>query len=244
MAESVVKGTGLPSLAALDITYPSREGFVEMQNILTVIAAPVYGGRVASTAVQRLRRIRAWNCPCAVVAVYGNRDYDDALLELSNEAASCGFTPVAAAAFIGEHSYSTAEYPVAAGRPDCIDMEKARVFGERITQIIRQLDSLEKISIPPVKGNQPYRAYNATLATPSTDVNLCTQCGICIAICSTGSIGLDSQIVSDVTSCIKCCTCVKQCPEQARIFHTPYSALLNKNCNGRKEPECIFSVIL
>lgn len=61
--------------------------------------------------------------------VYGNRDYEDALLELRDTVASLGFTPLSAGAFIGEHSYSTAEMPVAAGRPDATDLQTARTFG-------------------------------------------------------------------------------------------------------------------
>ena len=49
---------------------------------------------------------------------YGNRDYEDALVELYDLALSLGLTPFAAGAFIGEHSYSTPEMPVAEGRPD------------------------------------------------------------------------------------------------------------------------------
>ena len=56
------------------------------------------------------------------MVVYGNRDYEDALLELSDRAKDWGLTPVAAGAFIGEHSYSRPSLPVAEGRPDEDDL--------------------------------------------------------------------------------------------------------------------------
>ena len=49
---------------------------------LLVVGVPVYAGRVPAMAVERLRRFRGKNTPAVVVAVYGNRHYDDAVLEL------------------------------------------------------------------------------------------------------------------------------------------------------------------
>ena len=53
------------------------------------------------------------------VVVYGNRNYDDALIELKNILEDNGFISIAAAAFIGEHSFSTT---LAKNRPDEMDM--------------------------------------------------------------------------------------------------------------------------
>lgn len=113
-----------------DLTLDESDTPIEINDSLTVIAAPVYGGRVAPTALQRIKRLKGNNSPAIVVVVYGNRDYEDALLELRDTAVSLGFTPLAAGAFIGEHSYSTAEMPVAAGRPDDKDLQIASQFGK------------------------------------------------------------------------------------------------------------------
>lgn len=85
---------------------------------VAVIAAPVYGGHAAPTAVKRLETLRGEGTPAVVVAVYGNRAFEKAVAELAELAVRQGFVPVAAGAFVGEHSYSTPETPVAAGRPD------------------------------------------------------------------------------------------------------------------------------
>lgn len=52
---------------------------------------------------------------------------------------------------------------------------------------------------------------------PVTDESKCTNCKICAEICPTGAIDRDD--VSNVTGiCMKCCACVKRCPENAKSF--------------------------
>ena len=94
--------------------------------ISAFIAVPVYAGRVAPIALQRIRRLKGENAPVVLVAVYGNRDYEDALVELRDETTCLGFTPLAAGAFIGEHSYSRPGMPVAEGRPDANDLKRRK----------------------------------------------------------------------------------------------------------------------
>ena len=49
---------------------------------LLVVGMPVYSGRIPASALPALRKFRGNGTPAVVVCVYGNRDYDDALLEL------------------------------------------------------------------------------------------------------------------------------------------------------------------
>ncbi len=93
-----------------------------------VIGAPVYVRRLPLNAVKRFKRLWANDTKAFVVVVYGNRNYEDALLELVDLSQELGFIPIAAAAFIGEHSFITRELPIAAGRPDEDDLEKAIEF--------------------------------------------------------------------------------------------------------------------
>ena len=92
-----------------------------------------------------------------MVVVYGNREYEDALLELKNLAIEQGFSRVAAGAFIGEHSYSRDSTPIAVGRPDEADLNKAKEFGERVLKKLldnRELDHLPTLEVP---GNFPIK---------------------------------------------------------------------------------------
>ena len=43
---------------------------------------PVYGGRIPKLAKERIRKIKGNGQKAIAVVVYGNRDYDDSLLEL------------------------------------------------------------------------------------------------------------------------------------------------------------------
>ena len=54
------------------------------------------------------------------------------------------------------------------------------------------------------------------------------------------TIELKEEIVSDPEVCIKCCACVKECPNGARVFNTPFSEFLFKNFHERKEPELFY----
>lgn len=116
IARAVAEGIGMPRRIETDLTLDEATTPIEIKDELTIIAVPVYAGRVAPVALQRIQRLKAVNAPVILITVYGNRDYEDALLELKDTAASLGFTPLSAGAFIGEHSYSTSDMPVAAGR--------------------------------------------------------------------------------------------------------------------------------
>ena len=87
----------------LDVTSSGRELAFGPEDFV-VIAVPVFGGRVPSPTAERLSHVRAEGTPAAIIAVYGNRAYEDALLELRGLAEERGFKVMAAAAFIARHS--------------------------------------------------------------------------------------------------------------------------------------------
>lgn len=49
-----------------------------------VIAVPSFGGRVPAVAVERLRGIKGSGAKAVIVCVYGNRAYEDTLVELQD----------------------------------------------------------------------------------------------------------------------------------------------------------------
>ena len=106
---------------------------------LAIIVVPVYGGRVAPLAMERLQNIRGLDTPTVLVVVYGNRAYEKALMELDAFALPHGLKVIAGATFIGEHSYSTDEHPIAAGRPNDSDLALATEFGKKIIEKIKRL---------------------------------------------------------------------------------------------------------
>ena len=84
---------------------------------VAVIAVPSYGGRVPEIAAQRLTRVQGGSARAVLVCVYGNRAYEDTLVELADLAAAAGFRVVAAVAALAEHSIARM---YAAGRPDAL----------------------------------------------------------------------------------------------------------------------------
>lgn len=262
IARAVGDGIGMGRRMETDLTLDESADPIEITNALTVIAAPVYGGRVAPVALKRLKRLKGNNAPAILIAVYGNRDYEDALIELRDTAVELGFTPLSAGAFIGEHSYSTTNMPIAAGRPDASDLQIAFQFGQdSLNKLIEKtavtspelqaackLKSLGgKLSILLssffIKGTSPYKIVQAGKPACPVCTEACFVCGECVEVCPTHAISISkdgSQIETDINCCIKCCACVKECPNEARVFHTPFAAILHEKFNTRREPELFF----
>lgn len=242
VARAIACGIGMGRRIETDLTVDESTAPIEIKHALAVIAVPVYAGRVAPTALQRIRRLRGEGTPAVLVAVYGNRDYEDALVELRDETVRLGFLPLAAGAFIGEHSYSRPRMPIAEGRPDASDLDKAVQFGKDC------LAKLEQEGVPAilfVKGNTPYRTVGASAPVAPVCTEGCFACGECIEVCPTHaiSLGAEGKIETEVAKCIKCCACVKECPNGARLFDTPYTAMLHQKCAARREPELFFNTI-
>lgn len=199
-------------------------------------AVPVFGGRVPAVALERLREIAGHDTPAIPVAVYGNRDYDDALLELKTELESNGFRPIAGIACIAEHSIM---HVYATGRPDASDEKVLKQFATQITAKLNRIKG--GIAAPiTVKGNPEYKPYNGVTLKPHA-TRACNRCGTCAALCPVGAIPLDNPQKTDSKACISCMRCIAVCPHQARKVSKLKVALsiqmLKKACESRKEPE-------
>ena len=125
---------GVPAVTAIDLTHSAGYPAPLPGEAVAIFAVPVYGGHVAPAALERLREIRGEGTPAVVLAVYGNRSFGTAVAELASFVAGRGFVPVAAGAFVGEHSYSTPETPIAQGRPDARDLAAATAFGAQVRE--------------------------------------------------------------------------------------------------------------
>lgn len=212
-------------------------------NCLTIIGMPVYSGRLPITVIDTLKKLQSSQSPAVIVVVYGNRAYEDALLELKEIANNCGFKVIAGAAFIGEHSYSTREKPIAKNRPDEQDLEKCRDFARMITEKMKDFKDVNSFSDLKIPGNFPYKERKPISSDihPETDKELCTLCGVCADVCPTNAITIQGAVITDGELCTLCCACVKYCPEDARFFdHPAVNAIRDNlvlNCSERKEPE-------
>jgi len=180
----------------VDITSPeARKCTVQTsENDLLVVGVPVYMGRVPALITDWLAGIKAQNTPTALVVVYGNRAYEDALIELSDILIPRGCIPVAAAAFIGEHSFSGNEFPTAEGRPDKNDLKLAELFGQKIQEKLNSITSVTSISALGMPGCSPYR-WNGKLGNVDfIEVSdECSHFGIFAETFSAGAIELENS---------------------------------------------------
>ncbi|MDY6968424.1 MAG: 4Fe-4S binding protein [Spirochaetota bacterium] len=244
VVESIAQSIGVEAVEQFNLTSPESITieFDEMKDELVIIGAPVYAGRIPIDAVKRLQRLKGNNTPAVIVVVYGNREYEDALVELKDIAIELGFKPIAGGAFIGEHSFANEITPIAKGRPDSKDLEKAGEFGRIIKKKTESIQTLNDLPQLQVTGNHPYKERaKLPKVSPVTLESLCVKCKKCITVCPTAAITLDDVITTNSGVCILCCACVKNCATNARVMEEPQiikiAEWLNKNFRERKEPE-------
>jgi len=243
IVREIGKNIGLNLISENNIA-PNKIGSIApiSNNCLTIIGLPVYSGRLPITVIETLKKLQSNQSPVVIVVVYGNRAYDDSLLELKDIVSNCGFKIVAAGAFIGEHSYSINEKPIAKNRPDKQDLEKCRDFAGMIIEKLRDIQDIGTFQDIDIPGNYPYKDHKQFPATiyPDTDNNLCTLCGICADSCPTNAITIKDTVITNGELCTVCCACVKNCPEAARsLDNVVVNATRDKlflNCSIRKEP--------
>ena len=245
VAHAIGHGINPSTVELVDITKPDarNQPLLTSEDELLLVAVPVYMGRVPALLSEWLNSIQAHNTPTVCVVVYGNRAYDNALLELKDIVMKCGCIPVACAAYIGEHSFSNTETPVAQGRPDEDDLEHAEAFGRKIREKLPSISLSSKIADVDVPGAYPYGGITALWNVDFIEVNtLCLQCGVCAVVCPVGAIDPQNSAMIDQEKCITCCACIKNCPQNARTMKPGLvkdaATRLNRLYKEQKMPEC------
>ena len=243
--ESIAQGINAEDIDHIKLTLPdgAQQADPSLSDELVIIGAPVYGGRLPVDAIDRFKQLRARQTLAVLIVVYGNREFEDALLELKNVAIALGFHPIAGGAFIGEHSFATQDLPIANGRPDDQDLQKAFDFGVKIKDKVIGLQSPDTQVELDVPGSFPYQAGGARPmpVSPVTIEDMCTVCGTCADVCPTAAISINGRVATTIELCIRCCACIKSCPEEARVMENSkwkdIAKWLNENCGARKEPQ-------
>lgn len=227
MARYAAEKCKLP-VETYDFTLPSNreKNFVFGREDLVFFGTPVYAGRVPNKIMPYIKESFCGNGAIAVpVVVYGNRNFDDALVELKNLLEDNGLYTIAGAAVVAQHSFSKV---IAAGRPNERDFEDIRSFVDRVLEKsdkISEKEDMESITVP---GTDPPEKYYVPLgidgqparflkAHPRTNAEKCDHCGICAEKCPMGSIDRQNpEIITGI--CIKCQACIRKCPVGAKYF--------------------------
>ena len=207
IARAIAAGSGCRCVE-LDLTDP-HFAVPQAGSDLLLTVVPVFGGRVPQICLQRLAMLQGKSKYAAAVVVYGNRAFDDALLELKDFLEQKGFLVIAAAAFVAEHSLVRT---IAAGRPDESDRKIAEQFGKRIAG--KWLKSEPQVILH-VPGNNPYCEQKPARFHPLADES-CTRCGLCEERCPTEAILREDPCRLIENRCINCMRCVEVCPVHAR----------------------------
>ena len=199
-----------------------------------IAAFPVFSRRLPAFFQAWMNQIQGRNTPAVAVVVYGNRAYEDALLELSDALSAAGFTVVGAAAVVAQHSI----FPtVANGRPDAADFAGIAHFARALLE--KGLDAAHPM-ISSIPGQRPYRKITALPLKPQTN-SRCLRCGRCAVVCPVQAIDPAQPHITDKARCVSCTACIHVCPAGARQFppvlYYPAQLVFRQKMKQRRQPE-------
>lgn len=213
------------------LRHPVQEEVLCGLDDLLVVTVPVFAGRIPHYTVDALQQFQGKGGPAVAVVVYGNRAYEDALLELKILLEGNNFVVGAGAAFVARHSIIQ---EVGTERPDVQDLAKVREFAQKV----RNKSAWAPVEVP---GNLPYRERTPALLQPTPDEN-CTLCGLCVRLCPVRALRVENgKLEKDSALCMACAACISACPTRAQRFRGPqyegFKAMFVEKFSARKEPE-------
>lgn len=212
----------------VDVTTDASTDIVRFrENDRVIFGAPVYVGRIPTVARERLARFRGVQTPCLVTVTYGNRHYDDALLELADMAREQGFVVVGAAALVGRHTFGE----IQVDRPDGDDLAADGEFAARAFSLAREVKD--------IPGNRPYREGGGGGKFRPLTSEECVHCGLCVKLCPVHAIADDCETVAD--TCLSCFRCIRRCPKGAKNMDTEayrgFASAFSEKLKARRENE-------
>ena len=188
------------------------------QKDILLLSMPVYGGFIPKICVPMVEKLKGNSTPAIISAVYGNRHYDNALLQMKDTLTRQGFIIIAAGAFIAEHSI----FPtVASGRPDKNDKIAVKEFAVNCKKILDNKDLLrnktKEIKVPGIAGYDGL-SYTGVPFNPEGSEK-CINCGECVKICPTKAINVNEPRKTNSDLCISCGACIRVCDVEARNYY-------------------------
>ncbi len=234
-------GTVSKKISDFDITPLSERSKKRTfkNNELVIFGAPVFGGRLPAPMAETLSCMHGDHTPAIIVVTYGNRAYEDALVELQDLISRQGFVPMAAAAFVAEHSIV---HDVASGRPDDLDRKEIIEFTKAAAAKIANVQTGNTVLGIEVKGHRPYKTFNGVPLKPKAS-KACNHCGLCVKRCPVGAIDKENPRKTEVSKCISCMACIRVCPQKIRGLNPIKLAFVRKkmikNCSQRQSNDIV-----
>ena len=228
MAEAAAERLEINQIKTMDFTLPGqrKEDLVFTEEDLVFLGSPTYAGRIPNKLVYFIKdHIKGNGAMGAALVTFGNRSYDNSLMEMYTIMKRNGFSILGGAAFVCQHVFSE---KLAFGRPKATDQKEIAAFGRAVGE--KALKG-EKNFVSRIPGDKALDHYYTPLgedgrpavflkAKPKVNMEKCEKCGYCVANCPMGSISEeDPAQVSGI--CIKCQSCVLKCPKSARYFDDP-----------------------
>lgn len=195
----------------IDLTNPgtdySKLSFTK--DDLCIFSVPVYEGMITQPVQERIKKMNASATPSVIVTVFGNRAFENAVIQMQDILIETGFVPFAAMAVSIRHTFLKG---IASDRPTDSDIEEINKFASDIRAKYDRRD----FSIPAVPGDKSYLEKVITKLYPLFERDKCTKCGVCAEKCPIMAIDANDLSVTDETRCVTCSRCTYICPTGAR----------------------------
>ena len=227
MGEAIVRGTGVSEIMKTDLTLHPAGKLKYLENTFSSNYRSRIRWKSGTFGIGTDEGYSYFGAPAVLVVVYGNRAYEKGVGGVGCIASERGFKVIAGGTFVGEHSYSTQQNPIAVGRPDVDDLQFAETFGAKIRTKIETAAEMDKLYAVDVNRIQrPYQAFFPLFRflrkvvklrkggvpmprIPAVGTELCNHCGYCAVHCPASAIKKGDECYTDAEKCIRCCACIK-----------------------------------